>query len=226
LVWLYSEKLGKISAIAKRAKKGNSNLRASTLPFCYGDFVLYRGKSLYTINEASIIDSFQGLLNDIETLTYTSYLNELIDISLPDEESNRELFRQLVTAYYLIKSKVGDIELLSRSFELKLLQNTGYGINFEYCSLCRKKIEKSNYFNLKYLGPICNECDKTNSFMISNSTYNALKMLNSLPLEKVHRLILNKETKTQLYKLMLNIIQQIYGKKPKSLQILYYLIKE
>lgn len=187
---------------------------------------MYKGKSLYTINEVNIIDSFQGLLDDIETLTYTLYLNELIGISLPDEESNRELFRQLVTAYYLIKSKVGNIEILTRSFELKLLQNTGYGINFEYCSVCRKKITKSNYFNLQYLGLICNECDKTNSFMISNTTYNALKVLNSLPLEKVHRLILNEETKIQLYKLMLSIIYQVYGKKPKCLEVFYYLIKE
>jgi DNA repair protein RecO (recombination protein O) len=90
------------------------------LQFCYGDYVVYKGKSLYTINESSIIDSFQDLLNDLDTLTYASYFCELIDICMQDEESNRELFRNLVTAFYLIKNKVVDIETLARAYELKV----------------------------------------------------------------------------------------------------------
>lgn len=220
LVWLFTEKLGKISAIAKNAKKGNSKLRAATLPFCYGDFVVYRGKSLYTINEISIIDSFQVFLDDIDTLTYTSYLNELIDISLPDEESNRELFRIFMTAYYLIKNDVGDLEILIRAFEIKLLEATGYGINMEYCSICRNKIQISNYIDIRYFGAVCDKCSTSTCVKISNTTYNALRFLSNLPLERFYRLILDSNSKKELYQLLSNIISQIYKRKPKSLELL------
>ena len=45
---------------------------------------------------------------------------------------------------YLIKSKAIDLEILARSFELKLLESTGYGFNFDRCSVCGKKINTSN----------------------------------------------------------------------------------
>lgn len=70
-------------------------------------------------------------MGDLETITYSSYLCELIDISLTEEESHRELFRLFVIAFYLIKNKVGDIETIIRAFEIKLLYMTGYWINFE-----------------------------------------------------------------------------------------------
>ena len=72
LVWLYSENLGKITAVAKGAKGGRSKFMSSTLPFCYGEYVVFKGKSLFTINECEIIDSFQALIGDLESLTYAS----------------------------------------------------------------------------------------------------------------------------------------------------------
>ncbi|WP_275936072.1 DNA repair protein RecO [Clostridium haemolyticum] len=65
---------------------------SSTQVFCFGEYVLFRGKSLYNINEIDIIDSFQNLLKDMDTITYGSYFCELILIALEQEESNRELF--------------------------------------------------------------------------------------------------------------------------------------
>ena len=42
---------------------------------------------MYTLNEGEIIDSFQSLLGDLETITYASYFCELIDISMTEETS-------------------------------------------------------------------------------------------------------------------------------------------
>lgn len=92
---VFSEKLGKISVIAKGAKKNRSKLFSSTLSFCYGNYNVYKGKGMYTLNEGDIIDSFQSLLSDLETITYASYFCELIDIALNEEESNRQLFKDL-----------------------------------------------------------------------------------------------------------------------------------
>ena len=55
LVWLYTEKLGKVSAVAKGAKRSKSKFLSSTLPFCYGEYVLFKGKNLYTISDSEVI---------------------------------------------------------------------------------------------------------------------------------------------------------------------------
>ena len=175
LLTIFTDKIGKISTVAKGAKKSKSKFLSMTLPLCYGEYVVFRGKNLYTLNEGKIIDSFQELLGDLTTLTYASYLCELIDISMQDEESNRELFKELITALYLLKTKALDNELLVRAFELKLMRLTGYGINFEYCGICRKRLSSSNYISLQYFGGVCHECNKEQGLFITRPAFNSLK---------------------------------------------------
>ncbi|EET87283.1 DNA repair protein RecO [Clostridium carboxidivorans P7] len=225
LVWLFSEKLGKISTIAKGSKKSSNKLFTSTLQFSYGDYVVYKGKSLYVINESTAIDSFQELLNDLDKLTYASYFCEIIDISMQDEESNRELFKLLITAFYFLKNKVVDIEILARAFEIKALQATGYGFNLEHCCMCRKKINTSNYISFQYSGGVCQECAKVNGINVSYPAYNALKYISKIPLENVYRVNLSKEIKDELYKVLSQFIDQSYFRRPKSLDILNCLTK-
>lgn len=178
---------------------------------------------MYTLNEGTIIDSFQGILSDFDTISYASYLCELIDISMCEEESNRELFKQLVTAFYFIKNKACDLETLARIFEMKLLKATGYGLNLHNCSICKKQINSSNYINLQYLGGICSECPKLNSMRISPAAYNIIKYLNNFTLEKSYRVTIPSNLKEEIEKFLSAIIAQSYIKKPKSLETLNFI---
>lgn len=128
LVWFYTEKLGKITAIVRGAKKSKSKFLSLTLPLCYGEYMVYKGKNLYTLQEGKIINSFQGLLNNLDKLTYSSYLCELIDIACEENEVNEKLFKDLVTILYLLNTDVLDYEILIRAFEIKLLKATGYSL--------------------------------------------------------------------------------------------------
>lgn len=219
LLWLFSEELGKISVIAKGARKSKSKLMSSTLPFCYGEYVLFKGKNLYTLNEAKIIDSFQEMLTDFEVLIYGSYFNELIDIAC-EEENYGTLFKDFVTSFYLIRNSVADLEILARTFELKLLKATGYGLNLSQCSICDKKLKSSNYLSFQYYGMVCDECEKVYGIHITASAYNILKFLNSVELEKLPRITVNNEAKNELSKILSSIINANYTRKPKSLSML------
>lgn len=225
LVWLYSEKLGKITTIARSSKKSNNKFLAPTQMLCYGNYLAFKGKNMYTLNDASIIESFQGLLNNLETLTYSSYMCELIDIALDEEENNFELFKDFVSCLYLIKTNTIDIEILIRAFELRVLNNTGFGLNLNQCCICGKKLQSSNYINFQYNGGICNDCGKTKGMHINYSTYNILKFLLNTSLDKITRLSVSSQDKHQLYLVLSTIISQSYGKTPKSIETLK-LLKE
>lgn len=155
-------------------------------------------------------------------MTYASYFCELIDIAMNDNESNRPLFINLVSAFYLMKNNAVDLDILARAFEMKILQTTGYSINFENCAICRKKINTSNYLNMQYLGGVCDECEKVNGIFIKNASFNALKYISKISLDKVYRLNLSKEVKCELYKILALIISQNYFRRPKSLETLKY----
>lgn len=175
---------------------------------------------MYSINEGEISNSFQSLLNDFTSLTYASYLCELIDIALVEEESNRELFKEFISVFYLMQNNAIDIELLVRAFEIKLLIYSGYYFNLDSCVFCRKTINSSSYFNIQYLGGICSECDKSQALKISFASYNALKYLVKTPITNIYKLNLSKEVKSELYKLLTNVIYDSFGKKTHSLEML------
>ncbi|WP_252243534.1 MULTISPECIES: DNA repair protein RecO [unclassified Clostridium] len=225
LVWLYTEELGKIAAIAKGAKKSKNKTFSITLPLCYGEYMLYKGKNLYTIQEGKIINSFQGLLENLDKLTYSSYLCELIDICTLDDEKNKQIFIDLVTTFYLLDTNALEYELLVRAFELKLLKNTGYSLELDSCCMCKKKIPSSNYISLSNYGGVCDECPKEYGLYISKATYNALKFLLKMKIDKVYRLNLTDKIKEELEKITSYLICNNYSKKPKSLEMLKF-IKE
>lgn len=217
--------MGKISVIARGAKKNRSKYLPITINFCFGNFVFFKGKSMFSLNEGEIIDSFQEFLSDFDTLTYCSYLCELIDISMAEGESNRDLFKEFVSTFYLIKNKVGDIETLSRAFELKLLRYTGYNLNLDYCSKCKKRINSASYISYKYYGGICGDCSKEGGMSVTPAAYSSLNYLSKLPIEKVYRVNLNDNIKNEMFEILRGFISQNYAKIPKSLDLLN-IIKE
>jgi DNA repair protein RecO (recombination protein O) len=222
---MYTDTLGKITIIAKGAKKSKSKFLAVTLPLCYGEYLVFKGKNLYNLQEGKIINSFQSLLDNLDKLTYSSYICELIDIALLDGESNNELFKEFIITLYLLNTDAIDYEMLIRSFELKLLKATGYGLILDNCTICKKKISLVNYISLSYYGGVCDECNKEHGLYISKGTYNALRFLLNTPSDKIYKLNLSKDIKKEIEKVTTFMISSNYAKRPKSLEMLNY-IKE
>lgn len=225
LLWMYTEELGKVTCIAKGAKRSKSQLLSVTLPLCFGEYLLFKGKNLYNLQEGKIINSFQGLLNNLEKLTYSSYLCELIDICVENDEVNSALFKEFMICFYLLSTDALDYELLVRAFELRLLEATGYNLELDRCCICKKKISVADYISLSHYGGVCDECNKEYGFFISKPAYNALRFLKKTSMDKVYRLNVNDEIKKQMERVITNIIANNYSKRPKSLEMLSY-IKE
>ena len=181
---------------------------------------------VYAFNEeGKIINSFQGLLDNLEKLTYSSYLCELIDICVENDEVNSALFKEFMICLYLLRTDALDYELLVRAFELRLLEATGYNLELDRCCICKKKISVADYISLSHYGGVCDECNKEYGFFISKPAYNALRFLKNTSMDKVYRLNVNDEIKKQMERVITNIIANNYSKRPKSLEMLSY-IKE
>ncbi|MGL5069234.1 MAG: DNA repair protein RecO [Sarcina sp.] len=225
LIWLYTENYGKISAVAKGAKRSKSDLFSITLPLCFADYLFFKGKGICRLSEGRMRNSFQGLLSNLEKLTYSTYLCELIDIATEDEEKNFTLYKEFVTAIYLLDTDALDYELLTRAFELKLLKATGYGLNFDTCVSCKKKLQTSTYMSLSYFGGVCDNCEKDHGIYISRASFSALRFLNNATLDMVYKVNLNEDMKKEIAKVTEAIISNNYSRRPKSLEMLKF-IKE
>ena len=89
-----------------------------TLPLCFADYSLFKGKNLYNLQEGKIINSFQGLLDNLDKLTYSSYVCELIDICTEDGEENFNLFKDFILFFTIFQNILLNFNIYAIIFKI------------------------------------------------------------------------------------------------------------
>ena len=141
---IFTRKNGKVSMIAKGAKKPKSKFFGYLVPF-HKLNINFSGRSeLKTITN---ID--RDLTKTDSTLTKTSYsllyVNELLIKLLPKDAQQEELFL-LYEKFLNAVNKKNNLELALRNFELDLLDMLGYGFDFNYEIENQAPIESNSHY--------------------------------------------------------------------------------
>jgi DNA repair protein RecO (recombination protein O) len=139
ILTLYSKEHGRISAIAKGARKAISRLSGATDPLTCSRFALATGHNLQVVVQAEMLYSFHGLHQSVERLAHGQYFAEVLSVFTAEEDAHPELYRLLVRALRLLE-KVPDIESIARWYELRLLREIGYGPDLTECAICREPV--------------------------------------------------------------------------------------
>ncbi|MAR94786.1 MAG: DNA repair protein RecO [Gammaproteobacteria bacterium] len=129
IVEVFTKNNGKISLIAKGAKKPKSKFFGYLVPF-HKLSITYSGRS--ELKTLTSID--RDLSSQTNTMTKTSYtllyINELLIKLLPKDAIQEDLF--LLYEKFLAEVRDHkDLELTLRYFELDLLDSLGYGFDYE-----------------------------------------------------------------------------------------------
>ena len=80
IITILTDGLGKVSAIAKGAKKTNSPYLASSQFLVYSEFVLYQNTGYYYLNSAESINTFYNLRIDLDKLQLVFDMTKLINM--------------------------------------------------------------------------------------------------------------------------------------------------
>lgn len=158
LLTIFTRKIGKVNAIAKGSRRSKSSLLAGTQAFCYSDFVLYKGKSLYTVSQCDVKEVFYPLREDLKKLSYAAYLIELVECLVTEGQTNNRLFNLLGKTLYILKEEDIEIESLIRAFEIKSMDYSGYRPYLINCVNCGKGQSKSWRFSGQEGGIVCSSC--------------------------------------------------------------------
>ncbi|HOJ12736.1 MAG TPA: DNA repair protein RecO [Clostridiales bacterium] len=159
IITILSKEYGKMSIIAKGARRARSRFTACTQFLCYSEFLLFEGREIHTINSCEVIESFSEVGNDLIKLTYAAHIVDLIYDTVQEEQpADKTLKLLLNTLYYLIKTDRSP-ELITRIFELRYLCILGYAPYVKGCMNCSKDgLEnlENLLFSFRKCGFICN----------------------------------------------------------------------
>jgi len=188
LLTIFSEKEGKITAVAKGIKKTRSSLRGCVQPFCHSMLFYSHGREMDLITQGKIIDFFGNSREDINRTLYSMYLMELLDKSMMERVPLPNLYETLVRVLELINEQGLNL-MLVRYFESRLLVNLGYKPVVNQCVLCGGKEFKDFNFSLSEGGFLCNSCVKTGDSFISlrGESVALIKLLSEGSLQAVQR---------------------------------------
>jgi len=187
---LFTRDFGKISGIARNAKKSMKRFGARLEPFVHFRVIFKdSAKELKFIEDTETIQVFQGFIEDIELFSLGSLMLETTDALIPRESPNKELFDLLIGALSSLNSKKSPLPTLLQ-FQLQALSISGYEPNLHSCAKCEKPIEGDSYFSINGGGAVCFECigERKNSFIFSKDFLFNTELMES-DLEKVLKYI-------------------------------------
>ena len=82
--------VGKISCVAKGARRQRSALLAGTQFLCFGEYLMYKGANTYNINSCETIEVFYKLRTDLDKLNYAVEITKIVkDVT---EEEIRKIY--------------------------------------------------------------------------------------------------------------------------------------
>lgn len=166
LLSIFSEKEGKITAVAKGVKKTRSSLRGCVQPFCHSLLYYNRGREMDLITQGKIIDFFGNSREDINRTLYSVYLMELLDKSLMERVPLPNLYGTVVQILELLNERGLNL-LLIRYFESRLLVSLGYKPVVNQCVHCGGKHFTDYNFSLVEGGLVCSACAKSGDRLIN-----------------------------------------------------------
>ena len=132
---IFSEEMGIISAYAQGARTLKSRKMASTMQFCYGNFVLMQRGDKYWVKEADLIESFFDIRKTIEGLALAGYILEVLsDVAVAVAE--RELLRLALNSLYAISTAKYELEKIKAAFEIRAASIIGFMPDVISCYKC------------------------------------------------------------------------------------------
>jgi DNA repair protein RecO (recombination protein O) len=194
VVTLLTPARGKLDALAKGALRPRSKLAGHLEPLTHVEVVLAHGRSLDIVTQAQTVEPFSGLRDDLEQLSAALYLLELADRFTVEHAEADAVYALLLTA--LLRLARGDgQQLVTRSFELALLDATGFRPQWRRCVACGDEVApEAVVWSPLAGGVLCDGCRPSHpeATSIDVGVLKVLRLIQDAPYEEAARVRLNQ----------------------------------
>ncbi|WP_405170230.1 DNA repair protein RecO [Paenibacillus sp. FSL H8-0280] len=218
IITLCTESGGKVGVLVRGAKKPKSRHAALVQPFTYGQYVYFRNTGLGTLNAGEIVESYHELREDLIKASYASYACELLDRVLQDEETGTFWFKQLKACLQALKEEKDPVVITSL-YEMKILQASGYGPQFDECISCNQERPDEQLFISPRLGGVlCRACKHFDppAMSVSPKALKLLRLFAQLDLQRLGNISVSESTRDEIKKLMRAFMDHQLGLNLKS----------
>ena len=208
---IFSRKFGKISVGTNLTGGGKNKSVLASRPFTYGEYELFKGRDVYNLNSGRVIKSYFDIGDDLDKYMAASYVLELTDRILMEEDPQPKLFGDLTAALEAIEKRKHKPDTLVLAYMVKALDSTGTMPELEACACCGKSRNghRAGTFSVEDGGILCSDCaeerkksvddqDKSLIYQVDFDIINILDYFRKEPMSRFERIALEERTSEKL----------------------------
>lgn len=219
VISLFTRDFGKISALAKGAKrlKGPFEAALDLLARCRIVFLRKSSGGLDLLTEAQLVKRFRATDRNLVRLYGGYYVAELLASLTEEHDPHPALYDETVEALDRLENH--DPKLAILRFELATLREIGHFPELETCVACGRNLDQNGPFAfwVSQGGLICRSCQKQeySNETIHIGTLAVLKRLATDDVSALSRLVVSPAQIQEIRHITLAAITHLLGKRPK-----------
>jgi len=221
ILTLLTAEHGVQKGFARSARKSRKRFGAAIEPFTRATFHWSEGSgSLWSLQDAELVDAHFGLRDDIKCLALASYGVELVDLLLQEGEG-QQLIYELVCSFLAYLDQKGVPETARLLFELRLIYLLGYMPHLLHCSECLRIFNHEPIrFNALRGGSLCLECAGNDGLDITLGTVGSLSRTLKVAHDQFQGFQFGVKTLQEAHCVLQQVLSSVLPREPKSLKFL------
>lgn len=221
MLTVFSREEGKFDVLAKGARKPTGKLRGAANPFSHVQMAIFKGKSIDTLTQACVLNSFSQIVNDINLMANASYALELVKELSAERDKSDVVFRLLLRTLEEYSISIRP-QIVTIAFELKIMSYAGFRPNFKKCIICGVE-DNIVRFSVDEGGVLCKTCATSllRTKEISLECRRAAVMLITSDYLKIREISICKDTLIELETLMHEYIDSKIERSLKTRDFIY-----
>jgi len=212
IITLLTPGRGKIDAVAKGALRPRSKLAGHLEPLTHVEVLLAQGRSLDIITQAQAVEMLPALHADLDRLSTALYLLELADRFTFERQEADASYELLLLALRRLARGDG-AHLVTRGFELALLEATGFRPEWRRCVSCNAPVatDVPVSWSAGGGGVLCANCVTTHpeAIAVDGAVLRVLRAYQDGPYEEMARIRLTTEVAVGMERVMQALVQTV-----------------
>ena len=161
IVHLYTEQLGRVSVVAKGARRSKKRFpgKLESLTVLNARIVEPRRGAIARLEGATLVEPFEGLVQPLGRYAIACQFCELLDRLAAEREASAELFEFAMGVLGVLRSDPPD-RLLALLLLVKTISRLGYRPQLASCAMCDEPIAARDAagFEPRHGGALCPNC--------------------------------------------------------------------
>lgn len=159
IITVFTPEYGKFRVLAKGVRRATSRMAGHLELFSHAHLMVAKGRDLDLATQASTVETFRGVRDDLVKTSQAYHMAELIDGLLEDRDAHSDLFTLFRNALAALADDALPAEMVARHFELQFLSTVGFQPQLTRCLSCRAVIKPgANGYSTALGGVLCPTC--------------------------------------------------------------------